>query len=121
MDWREAPASPKTIGRARRLRKDAPFPEPLLWTRLRNRQVGSLYFRRQHPVGQYIVDFYCAATKLVIELDGESHDDRRQYDAERTTFLESQGLRVIRFADDHVLNDLDGVVDVIAQECGLEV
>jgi very-short-patch-repair endonuclease len=121
MDWRKNPISPQTVKRARRLRREPPFPESLLWSRLRTRQLGGLYFRRQHPVGKYIVDFYCAAAKLVIELDGESHDDRARYDEQRTGFLEAAGLRVIRFTDDEVLKSLENVVFVIARECGLEV
>ncbi|MBK9120613.1 MAG: endonuclease domain-containing protein [Phycisphaerales bacterium] len=111
---------PELTARARCLRRAAPFPERLLWNRLRAKQVGGLKFRRQHPIGRYIADFYCAAAGLVIELDGMSHDDREEYDAERTRFIESQGLRVVRFTDDDVIQNVEGVVSRIACECGLE-
>ena len=111
---------PETTRRARALRREAPFPERLLWSRLRAKHAGGLQFRRQHPLGPYIADFYCAAARLVIELDGISHDERAAYDAERTRFIASQGLRVIRFSDDEVIRDVDDVVYRIARECGLE-
>ncbi|MFH1746903.1 MAG: DUF559 domain-containing protein [Planctomycetota bacterium] len=112
--------APQTTTRARQMRQEAPFHERLLWSRLRNGQLGDLRFRRQHPVGPYIVDFYCARAKLAIELDGVSHEGRELYDEKRTEYLESQGLRVVRYADDEVLRDLDGVVYRIACEIGLE-
>ena len=112
---------PATTARARRLRKEAPFPERLLWGRLRGGQVGGLRFRRQHPVGPYIADFYCASAKLVIELDGVSHDERATYDGRRTRFMESRGLRVIRFTDNEVVQDVDDVVYRVACEVGLDV
>ena len=112
--------APKTKARARRLRKEAPFPERLLWSHLRAGQLGSMRFRRQHPIGPYICDFYCAAAQLVIELDGLSHDDRAVYDDERTRFIVAHGLRVIRFSDDEVVRNVNDVVYRIACEVGLE-
>jgi len=103
------------------MRREPTFPEALLWSRLRGGKFGGLRFRRQHPVGPFIVDFYCAATKLAIELDGLSHEEREKYDESRTRFLEAAGLRVIRFTDDEVLQNLENVEHVIACECGLEV
>jgi very-short-patch-repair endonuclease len=120
MDLRANPVSPKTIARAKRMRRVPTYPEYRLWMRLRARQIGGLYFRRQHPVGPYILDFYCGQTKLAIELDGVSHDDCAAYDAERTEFLNANGVRVVRFTDDEVLKNLDNVLYVIACECGLE-
>ncbi len=111
---------PDRTQRARALRKDAPFPERLLWGRLRSNQIGGLHFRRQHPIGPYIVDFYCHQARLVIEVDGVSHDDRERFDAERTSYLQALGLRVLRFSDDEVLNDLTNVVYRIAYEAGIE-
>jgi adenine-specific DNA-methyltransferase len=87
---------------------------------LRANQLGGPHLRRQHPVGPYIVDFYCAQAKLAIEIDGRSHDERKRYDAERTRYLESLGMRVIRFTDDEILNNLEDVVRRIACEAGLE-
>ena len=111
----------ETRDRAKKLRTEATFPERLLWSRLRANQVGGLHMRRQHPVGPYILDFLCADAKLVIELDGRSHDDREQYDAARTAYLQGLGMRVVRFSDDEVLNNLNEVVRRIAYEVGLEV
>ena len=83
--------------RARDLRNRMTGPERVLWLLLRRNQLG-LHFRRQHPVGPYILDFYCAAQKLAVEIDGPAHDDRADYDRRRTAWLEGQGLRVIRFS-----------------------
>jgi very-short-patch-repair endonuclease len=107
-------------GRARRLRKEATFPERLVWSRLRAGQLEGIRFRRQHPIGPHIVDFYCARAKLAIELDGVSHEDREQHDRGRTRYLESLGIRVVRLTNDEVLRDLDDVVFRIACEVGLE-
>jgi very-short-patch-repair endonuclease len=112
---------PLTTLRARRLRREAPFPERLLWSRLRAGQIGGVRFRRQHPAGVYVLDFYCPAARVAIELDGVSHEGRERYDAERTAHVESLGIRVIRFTDDEVLRDLDGVVYRIACEIGIEL
>ena len=78
-------------------------------------------FRRQHAIGPYICDFYCAAAKLVIELHGHSHDDRASFDAARTRFIEANGLRVIRFSDDEVVHNVDDVLYRIGCEVGLEL
>ncbi len=96
------------------------MPERFLWSQLRANQVGGLHFRRQHPVGPYILDFYCAQAELAIELDGFSHDECEQHDAERTRYLESLGMRVVRFSNDEVLNNLRDVVHRIACEAGVE-
>jgi very-short-patch-repair endonuclease len=111
---------PTATARARAPRKEAPVPERLLWSRLRAGQLAGVRFRRQHPLGPYILDFYCASRNLAIELDGMSHDERVDYDARRTAYLESAGLHVVRFSDDEVLTDLDGVVQRIVYEVGLE-
>jgi len=75
-------------------------------------------FRRQRPFGPYIVDFYCASLKLVIEIDGDSHTtaDAVAYDAERTAFLEGLGLRVIRFSNHEVMNNVEGVFERLKEE-----
>ncbi len=111
---------PASTARAQQLRKDAPFPERLLWSRLRAGQLDGARFRRQHVLGSYIVDFYCPSARLVIELDGRSHEQRERYDAERTRLIESRGLRVIRFTDDEVVRNIDDVVYRIACELGLD-
>lgn len=111
----------ETRARAKQLREEATFPERFLWSRLRANQIGGLHFRRQHPIGAYIVDFFCHEARLVVEVDGVSHDDRERNDADRTRYLQALGLRVIRFSDDEVLNDLNNVVYRIAYEAGIEV
>jgi len=86
----------------------------MLWQTLRQKQVNGHRFRRQHPVGQYIVDFACIERKLVIELDGGQHQERREYDEQRTGFLNERGWRVLRFWNNDVIENLDGVLTEIA-------
>ena len=103
-------ASDNIKGKARILRKRMTEPEKLLWTRLRKRKVLGQYFRRQHPISFYIVDFYCHECSLVIELDGEIHRFQKKEDIERTKNLESFGLKVIRFPNNTVINDIENVI-----------
>src|SRR5512139_511339 len=99
--------------RAHELRKEqTPF-EAKLWAYLRRKTIDGAAFRRQHAIGEYIVDFCCVKRKLVIELDGSQHLDQAEYDLERTAFLESQGFRLIRFWNHEVERDLNGVIAVI--------
>lgn len=99
--------------RARELRGEQTPSEARLWHALRGRAAGGLKFRRQVPFGSYIVDFYCAEKKLVVEVDGGVHDDQVSYDAERTAWLESIGLKVIRVRNEDVMYRLDAVLDEI--------
>lgn len=100
--------------RAQQLRKDATRPERILWSRLRSAQMG-VSFRRQHPIGPYILDFYCAPKKLAVEVDGDQHGtaEGRAHDTERTRFLNGKGIRVLRFANTDIRENLDGVCDGI--------
>ena len=102
----------------RALRRRMTPAEAHLWQRLRDRQAGGCKFRRQHSAGFYILDFYCPACRLAVELDGASHDseDARAYDAGRTDYLAAAGIRVIRFANALVFQDLDGVVRAVQEE-----
>jgi very-short-patch-repair endonuclease len=93
------------------------FPERLLWGRLRDGRLAGLQFRRQHPVGPYVADYLCLSANVVIELDGRSHDGRADQDRQRQDYLERQGLRVIRFSNDSVLQNLTGVLEAIARVC----
>ena len=104
-----------TVTRARTLRKTMSLPEGLLWQRLRRRAAGAR-FRRQHPLGPYVLDFYCASARLAVEIDGVSHDagDRPNRDERRDLFLATQGLRLVRIAARDVLADPDEVADRIA-------
>ena len=106
------------ISRARRLRRDSTVPEQRLWAMLRGRRCRGLKFRRQQPMGPYVADFFCAAERLVIELDGRSHEGQEILDAQRQEYLERQGLKVIRFTNDAVIADVEGVVEAIGKACG---
>jgi len=112
------PITDAHTARARELRHDSTFPEKLLWSRLRDRRLAGIKFRRQFPVESYVVDYYCDEARLVIELDGDSHADRAAYDADRTAALQKARFRVIRIANDDVLKDLDAVLEFIKRECG---
>jgi very-short-patch-repair endonuclease len=98
---------------ARQLRADMTDAERRLWWRLRGQQLGGHRFRRQVPLGPYIVDFACLAQRLVIELDGGQHDEQAEQDAVRTAWLEAQGYRVLRFWNPDVLGETDNVVEAI--------
>ena len=99
------------IRRARQLRRDQTHPERVLWYALRSRRLESFKFRRQRPMGRYVVDFVCLEHKLIIELDGDSHDQfNYNHDIDRQAWLESQGYRVLRVSNDDVLNDMESVV-----------
>ena len=97
--------------RSRELRRDSTEAEWKLWQVLRSRQLGGLKFRKQVEIDGYIVDFLCAERRLIIEVDGGQHTPER--DAQRTAFLESQGFTLIRFWNNDVLENLDGVYSAI--------
>jgi len=98
---------------ARILRKNMTAAEQRLWHRINRRQISDAKFRRQQPIGAYIVDFVCLETRLIVEVDGGQHMDRASRDAARTRWLESQGFHVLRFWNNEVLENIDGVVQVI--------
>lgn len=98
---------------SRRLRRDQTDAERKLWVLLRSRHFIGFKFRRQRAIGPYIVDFICFETKLVIELDGGQHSDKRNYDEKRTAYLEEHGFQVIRFWDNEVLKNMEGVLQEI--------
>ncbi len=101
---------------ARQLRKGSIDAEGLLWARLRGSRLAGLKFKRQQPVGSYIVDFVCFSQKIVVEIDGGQHNDDfvAQRDRERTAWLEGQGFRVIRFWNNDVMGNMDGVLEAIS-------
>jgi very-short-patch-repair endonuclease len=109
-------ATDKAFKNARRLRRDLSLPEKLLWVRLRGADVR---FRRQHPIGPYVLDFYCPAAKLAIEVDGAAHDfgDRPQRDEARTRWLQREGIEVLRIPAKDVLADPDAVADALLRLC----
>ena len=105
-------SNPKTRTRAIELRKELTPAERKLWALIRNDQLG-VNFRRQHAIGNYIPDFVCIKRKLIVELDGSQHLEQGEYDKERTQYLESQGYKVIRFWNNEVMNNIEGVILVI--------
>ena len=94
------------------LRQDETAAETLVWDRLRDRRLNGLKFRRQYSIGVYVLDFYCPACCLAIEVDGESHapQEAQEYDAERTKFLSTLGIRVLRFPNIAVYQDIRSVI-----------
>ena len=103
------------VAKARDLRRNSTDAEKQLWLGIR-KALPHCKWRRQMPVGPYIVDFACFAERLVIELDGGQHAETAEYDADRTSYLQSQGYRVIRFWNNDVLCNMDGVLRRIAAE-----
>jgi adenine-specific DNA-methyltransferase len=107
------PQPNEPLRRARELRKNLTDTERLLWSKLRNRRFARFKFRRQVPIGPYIVDFVCFEQKFVIELDGGQHTLQSGYDTARTRWLEAQGYRVMRFWNHVVFEDDDSVEEAI--------
>ena len=98
---------------AKKLRKNMTDAERLLWQHLRSRELGGYKFRRQRPVGPYIVDFICLEKKLVVEVDGGQHAGQMELDAKRSDYLEDKGYRVLRFWNNEVLKEIESVLTVI--------
>jgi len=101
-----------TKEKRRVLRNNVTGAEKILWKKLKRKQLG-FQFRRQFGVGSYILDFYCPEKKLAIELDGGFHRKRKEYDKDRTEYLNKLGIIVLRFWNNEVLSDVDGVVEKI--------
>jgi very-short-patch-repair endonuclease len=108
---------PRLVEFARKLRREITPTEKILWSALRGRRFAGYRFRRQHLVDPYIVDFYCATAALVIELDGETHLGNEVHDRTRQDFLESAGLKVLRFWNTQIFDDLEPVLQTIFREC----
>ena len=102
---------------AREMRRDPTEPEKRLWAKLRRKQLGGFKFRRQHPLGRFILDFYCDAAKLAVELDGASHAEQVTYDARRTQWIARQGIHVVRFGNQQVMREMDGVLTRLLLLC----
>ena len=114
--WKGAPTS--IFLKAKELRNQMTLSERQLWSELEKNKLLGVKFRRQHPIGIYIVDFYAHKFKLIIELDGKYHQNKKQQilDNERTAFLEFNGLKVIRFRNDEILENLATVIQRIKNE-----
>ena len=110
----------RSIDRRRALRQRSADAEALLWKHLRDRRFEGFKFRRQHPCGPYILDFYCAQSRLAIELDGGQHYElsAQAYDARRTALLNREGITVVRFPTDLVFRDLNAMLEYIAAVLG---
>jgi very-short-patch-repair endonuclease len=110
-----------TLIRCRALRRSATPAESLLWSHLRAKRLVGFKFRRQHPVGPYILDFYCAGERLAVELDGGQHFGKaaQEYDEHRTAFLLRRGVRVLRFANDVVFREREAVLESILSALGV--
>ena len=104
---------------AKALRKNQTPTESMLWHKLRDRQLLGLKFRRQRPITGYIVDFYCPEKQLIIEIDGEIHyvEDHPVRDKKRQMALEAQGLTMLRFTTQDILENMDGVLEAITLKC----
>jgi very-short-patch-repair endonuclease len=102
---------------ARELRHDLTQAETILWDALRNRRLNGMKFRRQHPLGPFIADFYCAEFRLIIELDGRIHNNSTDEDLARTVQMSDYGYRVIRFRNEEVENALPRVLSDIIKAC----
>ena len=103
--------------RARELRQPQTRAEAILWRQLRDRRLKGLKFRRQHPIGHFIVDFHCPKHQLVVEIDGDTHATHAEYDEARTERLEMQGHRIIRFTNQEVYFQLSAVLEAIWAAC----
>lgn len=99
----------------RLLRNDMPKAEQLFWFHVRGSQLHGYKFRRQASIGKYVVDFYCPSKKLIIEIDGDSHgtDEAQAYDQEREEYLRLQGLNILRFTNEDVLKNIQGVLEEV--------
>ena len=105
---------------ARQLRTNSTDAERALWQQLRAARLNGHKFRRQLPIGRYIVDFVCFEARLIVEVDGGQHADQQRYDTQRTAWLEAQGFRVLRFWNTEVLGHVETVKEMIARACAAE-
>lgn len=111
----EPKTSPQMKARSKRLRKDAPIPERILWNLLRAGRLDGLKFRRQQALGPYVADFYCESAKLVVELDGLSHIGQEVRDDARDAYFRARGLDVVRVSNDELLRDRVAVCGIILE------
>ena len=106
-------ASRNLKAKAKVLRREMTEAEKVLWKHLRKGNQNGMYFRRQHPYGIYILDFYCFEANLVVEVDGKIHLKQKEYDLERTMYLETSGLIVMRFENEDINNRIEWVLELI--------
>jgi very-short-patch-repair endonuclease len=108
------PYNPRLVQIARLLRNNMTVTEILLWNQLKNKQLSGYDFHRQKPIDEFIVDFFCPKLLLAIEIDGDSHEGKLEKDSQRQSDIEKFGVRFLRFSDEEVKHNLEGVVDAIA-------
>ena len=108
---------PNSTRLARHLRHGQSPIEGQLWARFRNRNCGGFKFRRQFVIGNYIADFYCAEANLIVEVDGQSHNETGSRDLERDQWIEARGYHTLRVTNQDVVHNLDGVLTLICQVC----
>ena len=112
-------AKPDIFQKAKELRNNETKAEKILWEHLKQNKIPGFKFRRQHPIDIFIVDFYCHKLKLVIEVDGVIHDKEeiKKYDEGRTAELEECGLKILRFSNEEIFNDIENVLNKIYELC----
>jgi very-short-patch-repair endonuclease len=103
--------------RAKQLRREMTPAEKSLWKELRTNKLSDLHFRRQQIIDGYIADFYCHQYVLIVEIDGNIHELQKDYDGDRDQYLMARGFHVLRFTNDEIMNDLQGVLEKILEEC----
>lgn len=111
-------STPIVFQYAHDLRHNATEAETKLWTYLRSHRLINIHFRRQHPIGKYIVDFCAIRQKLIIEIDGSQHLNQEEQDGERSSFLSLKGYGILRFWNNDVMNNLEAVIVAIEQALG---
>lgn len=116
MPTKKLPTPEATLQKAKSLRTNATEAEKLLWYKIRNRQILNLKFHRQQPIPPYIVDFYCEDRLLIIELDGGQHNE--EFDRIRTHFLEEKGYQILRYWNNDVLGNIEGVIEDLMNKMG---
>ena len=104
------------VANARKLRRSSTDVEKKLWHRIRDKQIEDFRFRRQRPIGKFIVDFICIDARLIVELDGGQHAENALGDSKRTEFLESLGYKVLRFWNNEVIENMEGVLERVREE-----
>ena len=114
-------AKPETFKAAKSLRKNMTFHEKLLWERLNLKQINGVRFRRQHPIDFFIADFYCHEARLVVELDGEVHNNQREYDDGRSAEMERYFIKVLRFKNSDIEENIENVVKSIENKVSARI
>lgn len=119
--WSRNKTPEQILFHSRNMRKNPTEAEELLWTKLRGRKLNQLKFRRQQPLKGFILDFYCESLRLGIEVDGEIHlkTEQAEFDKQRTEFLAEFGIKIIRFTNDQILNEIQEVLKEISKEASM--